>query len=733
MIQRHNLIHAVVICAFGLLALGAMAQIVIWDPPHPIPPIPPRPRPEPVRPAPAELRHVEIDAALKGQAARIRLTQTIYNPAATGMEAQFIFPLPEDGALDDFTLIVDGKEMPGRMLKADEARKIYEDIVRRRRDPALMEYIGRGLFKTSVFPVPAKKTVEISLSYKQLCRRDGGAVEFAFPLSAQCAESKKIGQAELTLRIESETPIQTIYSPTHEIETDRKSEKKATVRWEGSNISGPRDFKVFVSSSPDPVGLSLLSCWPKDAEDGFFLLLASPGFKAPEEKAVAKTVVIALDRSGSMQGKKIQQAREALKFVINNLEEGDTFNIVAYDTTVETFEPELQAWSPEMRSSALEYASNIRAGGSTNIDGALQRAMEMIPDDKTRPCYVLFLTDGLPTAGERNEVKIAERCTEANARGARLFSFGVGYDVNSRLLDRLSAGNRGASVYVKPDEDLERAVGEYYGKITAPVLTDLKVAVNGSSFFRTYPEDLPDLFQGGQMVWTGRYNKSGDVKIKLAGRSGDKEQAFKLKAPLADKGEGWRDDFIESLWATRRVAALLDEIDLHGRNQELIDELVDLSKRYGILTPYTSFLADEETPVAAAAAPQLRNRAEMQLMEMDKVRGSSAQAQRSFKAELKSMSIAPQSAKIAAIDMEGRKKDVNTMRTVGTKTFYLRKGVWIDAALGEAALKSAKTVKLYSDEYFDLAAGLSEAGRQYLVFGEAVAVVLDGKAYKLEP
>ena len=249
--------------------------------------------------------------------------------------------------------------------------------------------------------------------------------------------------------------------------------------------------------------------------------------------------------------------------------------------------------------------------------------------DSSRPSYVLFLTDGLPTAGETRELSIAENCRQANARRARVFCFGVGYDVNARLLDRLSGGNSGTSEYVKPDEDIESHVGRFYSKMTSPVLSDIRIELAGIDINRTYPRDVPDLFEGGQIVWAGRYRQSGRTTIRLSGKVGGERRELEFPAELAGAGRGSSYDFVERLWVVRRLGDLIDQIDLHGQNKELVDELVALSTKYGILTPYTSFLADERVQLHARADNADRTR--RALLRSNQVDGQVGVAQRDFK------------------------------------------------------------------------------------------------------
>ncbi len=575
-----------------------------------------------------DIRNVTIDARVREQVADVAVSQTFYNPGSAQIEAEYLFPLPEEGAIQNFVLMVDGREMPGRLLPKDEARRIYEEIVRTKRDPALLEYMGRGLFRTSVFPIPPGAERKVTLKYTQICKRERDVVEFLYPLSTQRFTAKPIQKLDLTLRIESKDPIKSLYSPIYDTIIQRNGERDAKVELTLRDAIPSQDFKLVYTLAEGAIGATVLSYRPSDGEDGYFLMLASPQVKAPDQRPLPKSVVFVIDRSGSMAGKKIEQARNALSFVLNNLRDDDTFNIIAYDDRVESFKPELQRFNSTSRDEASRFVSNIREGGSTNINDALKSAMAMLTDE-SRPSYVIFLTDGLPTAGETGELKIAENAKTANKAHVRLFAFGVGYDVNARLLDRLSGGNSGTSEYVRPDEDIEKHVGAFYAKMTRPILASINVDFRGTDINRTYPRDIPDLFEGGQIVWVGRYRQPGSTTVKLSGKVGGETQSLEFKADFAGSGRGNSYDFVERLWAIRRVGFIIDQIDLNGKNTELTNELVALSTKYGILTPYTSFLADENVNLHAVTGNEMR--ATANLRQLAEVQGASGVNQRGAK------------------------------------------------------------------------------------------------------
>jgi Ca-activated chloride channel family protein len=721
-----------------------------------------------------EVRNVTLDARIRDQVAEVQVSQTFHNPGSSQMEAEYLFPLPDDGAIQNFVLLVDGKEMPGRLLPKDEARRIYEDIVRTKRDPALLEYMGLGLIRTSVFPIPPRADRTLTLRYTKVCKRDRDVVEFVYPFATQKFTAKPIERLTLTTRIENKEPIKSVYCPSHDATIERRGDHEAIVKLTMSDVIPTSDFRTIYTLAEGAVGASVLSYRESEGEDGYVLVLASPEVTSRNRELPSKSVIFVLDRSGSMTGQKIEQAKKSLRFVLENLREGDTFNVLVYDDRVESYKPELQRYSSETRAEALRYVDNIYPGGSTNIDEALREAMKQVRDS-SRPSYVLFLTDGLPTAGETNEAAIAKRAKDANQADARLFAFGVGLDVNARLLDRLSGGNGGTSEYVKPNEDIEANVSRFFRKMTSPVLSDIQLTFSGTDVNRGYPRDIPDLFEGGQIVWVGRYRESGDTRITISGKVGGEPSTLTVSTRLAGASDRDSYKFVETLWAMRRVGYLIDQIDLNGQNRELTDELVELSKKYGILTPYTSFLADERTDLHARAFNvRAAQESLTQLAEVEGVRGV---AQRDLKAryiqndklalggygggmggmggmmgrEARQYALsrrmggtaaagatpalnapAANAAIVVAEDYDGTARVVESVRRVGDKTFFKRGSRWVDSTVTPELEAKAITIEQFSDGYFELSRKQSATMNQYLTFEEPVTVNLAGQVYKID-
>ncbi len=772
---RRWLISAVAL--FGILIPAlAQAQVIMIEQHRRLPP-PGRPitRPTPI-PSAYAIRSVDVQASIKDQAAKVQISQVFRNTGSATLEAQFMFPMPENAAISGLTLLVDGRELTGRLLKKDEARGIYEEIVRRQRDPALLEYMGQGMFQTSVFPIPAQAERTVEIRYTQLLKKENGLIDFLLPIGSTKHSNKPVETLSVTLRVEAGEQIKTVYSPTHQLDIQRPDNTHAVCKMSLKDAYSPDDFRLLYGTVNGLVGMNVVSYRPSDSDDGYFVLLASPEVKSALAERIEKTMVFAFDKSGSMSGKKIEQAKEALKFLINQLKPGDTFNVIAYDSAVESFRPELQRADEATIKAALGFADGLYAGGSTNIDGALQTALKMLNDPK-RPSYVLFMTDGLPTVGEMQELKIAANAKQANAVNARLFAFGVGFDVNSRLLDRLSHEHRGQSVYVRPNENIEAHVANLYTKIGSPLLTDLAVNMEfdkvipagaASPISRTYPRRLTDLFQGEQLVWVGRYKYGGPIKVTLSGSVAGEHKTFTFPATLAEKSMDETNGFVEKLWATRRIGEIIDELDLKGHNQELINEMVQLSIRHGIITPYTSFLADERVNLADRESNSRRG-FDGVTRYLSLAEGKAGVEQRAYKDRLRAASSGPAASnggfgggsgktsaaaggampryntemakKLAsskgsaalAQNAEGDEEVLDSIRNVGQKTFFRRAQQWHDSTVTPEQAKTAVHVKQFSDEYFALAAAHGGTLAKYLVFDEPVLVNLGEKTYQIDP
>ena len=579
---------------------------------------------------------LEITARVEERAVDLTVSQTVKNEGDDDLQVRFLFPLTADTSVDGMTLLVDGKEFPAQLLDAETARDRFHAIVREKQDPALLEWSGGRVFQTAVFPVPVGKSRTVTVHATRLLTADFGLADLKLPLSAATITKQPISKLQVTATIEADG-LRTVYSPTHPIETKRPSDGAAVVSYSAEDIIPDQDFRLlFDTSDRGQVAGSLLSYRPDDSEDGYFLMIATPP-PAETTERVDKTTVMVIDRSGSMNGEKIQQAREATRTMLSGLTKDDLFNLVTYADVVTPLFPELQPAGREPLQKANLHAAGIAAGGGTNIHEALVTSLEQIGADPNRPAYLLFLTDGLPTVGQTDEAAIASGVRK-RAGQTRLISFGLGYDVNSRLLDRLSTENRGFSEYVRPNENLEAAISRVTRRLSTPVLTDATLDFafdtppKATPINRLVPEGPVDLFAGQELVIVGRYRQPGAVTLTLSGTRLGAELTESFEGELVERSSDSSLAFVEKVWATRRIGQIINSLDLGDRDtpraKELIAELIALSKKHGILTPYTAFLADEDAP---ADEVTVREEVERRLEGLDRAAGRLGFGQRGLK------------------------------------------------------------------------------------------------------
>lgn len=568
------------------MAFGAQAQVFIVErPPH-------RPHPMPHSWAEVEITSTRVDAKIRDSIATTTVEELIYNPNDQPMEGTFLFPVPKGAQLNKFTMDIDGKPVEAELLKSDKARGIYEDIVRRMKDPALLEYAGRDLFKVHVFPIDPRGKRRLVFSFTEVLKTDSGLVRYAFPLNTEKYSAKPLKNVSVQIDLETARPLKSIYSSSHTVDIRRDGSHRARIGYEASNAKPDSDFELFFMPESSDVGATLMTYRNGD-EDGFFLLLASPGVDVKEERIIPKDVVFVLDTSGSMAGNKLSQAKKALQFCIDNLNDEDRFEVIRFSTDVDPLFHELTAVSETSRKRAVDTVKKFKPIGSTAIDAALKAALELQPAKADRPFVVIFLTDGLPTVGETDNDRIIAAAKEKSGGHARVFCIGIGTDVNTHLLDSI-AGDTGAQTqYVLPEEDIETKVSNFYAKIKDPVLSRPRLILPESiGASRIHPGHLPDLFKGDQLVVVGRYKTDGKARISLEGVANGKKQTHAFPVRFGDSPNEY--DFIPRLWATRRVGWLLDEIRLHGENPETKDEVTQLAREYGIVTPFTSYLIVED-------------------------------------------------------------------------------------------------------------------------------------------
>jgi Ca-activated chloride channel family protein len=542
----------------------------------------------------------KVTITIDEQVAVTKVEQTFRNHTDRRLEATYVFPVPKGASVTKFTMWVDGKKVDGELVPAEQARQIYTSIVRRTQDPGLLEYMGNNLLRMKVFPIPPKSDQKVAFSYTSENPKEAGLVEYVYPLKTDGKATATLKTFSIKATIKSEHGVQNVYSPTHALTVKRTNDKVVAIDFERDQGLLDKDFQLFYATGGKDVGLTAMTHRPVASEHGYFMLLVTPMVEMSKKYEVPRDIVMVLDTSGSMRGVKMEQAKKALKYCLNNLGSKDRFALMNFATTVNKYKDGLLENTSDQLEQARKWVDGLEATGGTAINDALAQALDMRTKDEGRTFTIVFFTDGEPTIGETNPSKILKNVFGKNTANTRIFTFGVGDDVNATFLDQLAEGTRAVATYVRPAEDIEAKVSSLHAKISHPVLTNLKLtATNGISFSEMYPAQLPDLFHGQQLTVLGRFTGKGASAIRLTGMVGMETKEFAYDFSFPDRTN---DDkgFVEQIWARRKVGYLLDQIRANGAKKELVDEVVALAKKYGITTPYTSYLIVPDAPMPVA-------------------------------------------------------------------------------------------------------------------------------------
>lgn len=786
----HFWLTALTFLLIGLVLLPGHPVMATSPPPAQVTLLPDRVIAPPELNGQIHLTGYSVQTRIQNQVATTTITQTYHNASSRILEARYLFPLPTDAHFSSLTLTVNGQPLEGTVMAKDEARQTYQDIVRRLVDPALLEYVDRQTVQLSVAPFRPGERKEVRLSYTQLLQQDGGLYKYTYHLGqpqpgqlhrrppqpirphpqpiAQAArpDSQKTDllsqtqpitppNVELMLDIHTPKALKTIYSPTHTPQITRtgqhQAQAKLTLTPAHRRSADHRQFVLYFSQDNQAMTLNALHYKTHTSDDGYFLLTVRPPDNLKTE-ALPKDIVLALDTSGSMRGGKIEQAREALRFIINQLRPTDRFALIQFNTDVSSLNPGLVPASPANRQAALDYIDTLHASGGTHIEAALQTALgQLQKTNPARPAYVIFLTDGEPTVGVTQTAGLLNVAKAANQGQARLFSFGVGYNLNAQLLNRLSGLHRGSTTFVEPNENLEVALSGFYQKIASPILTQTQLQFEGMTVSRMYPETPGDLFAGSEILVLGRYTGQPSGHIQLTGQVGNQTQRYSL--PVQWASHSTTHSQLPRLWAGRRVAHLLNHIQDHGENAELKDEIIALGKQFGLVTPYTSFLAQEPPssghplgtsyhhpgvtdaygigmhdistttrPMPNSAPLAMGTGASVGSMaSTNALRATHGQGAVQFSKQLNAMR--DQQSLQALDEAQQTSTATLTRQTVGLKTFVRSdQNVWTDTQYNAQTHPQPIRIPFGSPAYFQLLSDLPEL-RAYLSLGEQVLVV----------
>jgi Ca-activated chloride channel family protein len=671
------------LAAFLILPAAALGQDVVE------PPIPCRGCWWPVEQV-AQLDGIEADIEVSDGVSVARYRFDLSNPAredhgGPGAEGRIIFPVPAGSSVTDLVLSGGPETLEGKLLDAEDATRIYEDIVRRLIDPALLRSLEGDMYEVRAFPVPAGEERSVSFTVTTPLLAEGEQAVVEVPWSRM---SPRPASGLVNVDVDVPWEVRSAIAPGFDIDQERRGEGEIGVGWESSDGWSPdTNFRLYLSGGEGLIDTRLLA-YRESGDDGYFSLLFAPVIELDE--SVARDVVVVLDRSGSMEGDKMSQAISAAEYVLDNLGPDDRFGIVDFSRYIRTFDDELRPAGDA--ADGIDYVKDIAAGGNTNISGALERGMEFLDDD--RPGTVIFLTDGLATVGIESAEGILDLTEQVAPERTQIFAFGVGYDVDTVLLDALASDFTGSSHYVTPEQRIETEVARLWEKVSTPVLSEIEIAIDGVETWDLAPAEIPGIFAGVQTLLTGRYDGSGEATVTIEGNSANGPETFVYDVLFPERDDD--DPAIAQLWAQRRVADLLTELRIEGVRDSLVREIVDVANQFGIVTPYTAYLAEEPDAQRFFAADGDDMRFEAVLDEAEALASAPSSGQAAVErakavGELRDDNLVrPNSA------------DPGGMEVVGSHAYFLVDGTWTRD--GYQAGDDAPEVEVGSAEFLELVA-----------------------------
>jgi Ca-activated chloride channel family protein len=651
----------------------------------------------------------QVRIAVDGRVARIEVEERFLNSGSRLAEGSYLYPMPGEAVFTNFSLWMGDQEVRGETMNAEQARAIYEEIVTRKKDPALLTFAGHGLVRAQVFPIQPGETRKVALRFTQLLSRSGDAVRLRYSLGSR----GPAGETGLLVTVSNAESFGTPYSPTHTINTRRSGNQFEISLPAGASGA----VELFLPLRKGLVGTTLVTHAP-GGEDGYFMLLLAPP-QAETGTSVPRDLTLVVDVSGSMSGTKLEQAKAALEQALGTLRSGDRFRLIAFSSAVHRFREDFVAANRDNLTAAREFVDGLGADGGTNIAGALDAALGSASDPE-RLAIVLFVTDGLPSVGEQAPDRIAEQAAGRIGR-SRIFTVGIGPDVNTYLLDRLASRGRGSAEYVPPGASVETAMGSLMAKLRYPALVNLRIGDTPISLSQTYPTQLPDLFYGEELVLFGRYHGQGTGNVVITGERNGHRERIVVPAAFAASESG--NDFIPRLWAARQIGELTRQIRLEGASPSLVAQVRELGLRYGLLTEYTSYLVQEPSDMVTPAAP-----APLREDQMGGARNSAAQtgaqafdrARASSKlADSKTLAATEEVASSRLESLARGGSAAPATRLVAGRLFIRRDQVWTDVAHADRITVTA--VVAYSKAYFELVRQLPEVA-PYLSVGDEVLI-----------
>ncbi len=544
--------------------------------------------------------HQKINVKITDQIAVTRLEMIFYNPHDFTIQPNIRFPIHEKASVQNFSLTDStGETYEGRIEEAGQAKATFKEAQAEGLMPAMAVQKQPGIFETSIGAVGPQSRATVMIEYSEILPYKKGGITYSMPFNVGGFQTQPLESVTLTVEVSDKKEIIGLTSPTHDIYAEKIDANNWRTVFEKNNFLSNSDFRLDYEVKADKLAASFLATRPDANKDGYFILMLSPQEIVEQKDIVNRDIVFVMDTSGSMSGNKIEQTKTAFNFFVSKLNEKDRFGIVSFASKISLWKLELMTVNAENTDSANSYINNLRASGGTNINDALRHALDLFDDTENRTRTLVFLTDGEASNGITNNDLIARNFNNLNHRQVRAFTLGVGNSVNKTLLNKIAIANRGESIYLdEKKSNIDEDLISFYQSISTPLLVDLALDMGGINVSDVFPSQLPNIYQGTQLVVTGRYSNPGSASIKLSGMINTEKYEYPIDATFVDSSA--ENLFAARYWAKAKADDLMKKMETYGQRSAWKDEVIALSKEFQFATPFTSFIAVSTTPVQQA-------------------------------------------------------------------------------------------------------------------------------------
>ena len=540
-----------------------------------------------------ELTSVDVAVQIDERVARTRTDQIFTNHAEWEVEGIYEFTLPEGAIITDLVLWIGDKRIQGEVLEKEEARQTYDDIVRQRIDPALIEQVTPNQFRLSIFPFPAKGSRRVEFEYMQLLESHSGRLDYSFPLAPETDQPLQMELFVLRAQVRSQHAFEVTTSGLPRLtEVDQPDAHRANIFFGDEQIKPREDFTLTIRQTDDRPKPSVLSFAPQANDDlGYYALWLPPLPELTQGDPLPRSLTFVIDISSSMQEGKLRAVKGALIAAIDALDAADLFNIVVFTHRADSFAAAPVPADPDNKKAATAFINQQDALGVSNFEAGLGRAMQQaFPANRVN--HVIFLTDGLPTLGEVELEPLSELIGQWSAGQARLFTIGVGRDVDQGFLSGLAENHRGEAYFLSEEGDIEAALQDLFESFTFPVLLLDELSFDQVEIHDVHPRGLETLAAGRELFQVGRYRGGGTFTLSLIGHVG--EEGVSVDFPLEFTQSDVSGSLIPRLWAYQKIQALEEQIARFGEQQELLDDILALGLEYRLVTRRTSLFAPDD-------------------------------------------------------------------------------------------------------------------------------------------